>query len=71
MPEHAIMPPAMPTVHPNSILVLCLGNICRSPMAEAILQAQIANAGLKITVDSAGTAGWHEGLCGAAQAASG
>lgn len=30
-------------------------------MAEAILQAQIANAGLKITVDSAGTAGWHEG----------
>ncbi len=30
-------------------------------MAEAILQAQIATAGLKITVDSAGTAGWHEG----------
>jgi protein-tyrosine phosphatase len=30
-------------------------------MAEAILQAQIANAGLKISVDSAGTAGWHEG----------
>lgn len=30
-------------------------------MAEAILQAQIANAGLKITLDSAGTAGWHVG----------
>lgn len=30
-------------------------------MAEGILQAQIANTGLKIAVDSAGTAGWHEG----------
>ncbi len=47
--------------HPTSILILCLGNICRSPTAEVILQAQIANAGLKIAVDSAGTAGWHEG----------
>ena len=55
------MPAAMPTAHPNSILVLCLRNICRSPMAEAILQAQIANAGLKIVVDSAGTGGWHKG----------
>ena len=51
----------MPSAQPSSILVLCLGNICRSPMAEAILQAQIANVGLKITIDSAGTAGWHEG----------
>jgi len=44
----------------SAVLFVCLGNICRSPMAEAILQAQIANAGLKITLDSAGTAGWHE-----------
>lgn len=51
----------MPPAHPSSILVLCLGNICRSPMAQAILQAQFADAGLTISVDSAGTAGWHAG----------
>ena len=55
------MSPAMSPALPSSILILCLGNICRSPMAEAILQAQIADAGLKITIDSAGTTGWHEG----------
>ena len=57
MSDYAIMPFA----HPSSILVVCLGNICRSPMAQAILQAQLAKAGLAIAVDSAGTARWHEG----------
>lgn len=45
------------------ILFVCLGNICRSPMAEAILKDKISSAGLKdkILVDSAGTADYHIG----------
>ncbi|MEQ8673083.1 MAG: low molecular weight protein-tyrosine-phosphatase [Aggregatilineales bacterium] len=46
-----------------NVLFVCLGNICRSPMADAVFQAQVKNAGLddKIKVDSAGTGGWHIG----------
>jgi protein-tyrosine phosphatase len=45
------------------ILMVCLGNICRSPTAEAVLRARLAAAGLagRVTVDSAGTGGWHVG----------
>lgn len=44
------------------ILFVCLGNICRSPMAEAILRHQLDEAGLDhIEVDSAGTGAWHAG----------
>jgi protein-tyrosine phosphatase len=43
------------------ILMVCLGNICRSPLAEGILQHQASVAGLDIQVDSAGTAGYHIG----------
>ncbi len=43
------------------ILVVCLGNICRSPLAEAILQHKAKAAGLNCTVDSAGTNGYHVG----------
>lgn len=48
---------------PIRLLVVCLGNICRSPMAEGALRARIAEAGLseRITVDSVGTGGWHVG----------
>ncbi|MET7484965.1 low molecular weight protein-tyrosine-phosphatase [Streptomyces sp. NPDC005538] len=42
---------------------VCTGNICRSPMAESVFRARVAEAGLDglIEVDSAGTDGWHEG----------
>ena len=43
------------------ILMVCLGNICRSPTAAAALRAAAAEAGVAVEVDSAGTAGWHEG----------
>ncbi len=42
-----------------TILFVCLGNICRSPMAEGMLREAAAKAGLDITVDSAGTADYH------------
>ena len=41
--------------------MVCLGNICRSPLAEGILQAKVNSKGLQIKVDSAGTGGWHVG----------
>src|SRR5688500_3441085 len=43
------------------ILMVCLGNICRSPMAEGIIQHKLNERGLKATIDSAGTGGWHAG----------
>jgi protein-tyrosine phosphatase len=45
------------------ILFVCLGNICRSPTAEAVMRAHVAAAGRadQIEVDSAGTGGWHVG----------
>jgi protein-tyrosine phosphatase len=44
------------------ILMVCLGNICRSPLAEGILRKKLNEAGLKhIEVDSAGTSGHHSG----------
>lgn len=46
---------------PQSILFVCLGNICRSPLAEGIAK-QVANAkGLDIEIDSCGTGDWHVG----------
>jgi protein-tyrosine phosphatase len=48
---------------PVRILFVCLGNICRSPTAEAIMRSHVEAAGLghRIEVDSAGTGGWHRG----------
>ena len=43
------------------ILMVCLGNICRSPLAEGILQKKAAAAGLQWVIDSAGTNGFHVG----------
>ncbi|KAI0316619.1 phosphotyrosine protein phosphatase I superfamily [Amylostereum chailletii] len=44
-----------------SVLVVCLGNICRSPIGEAVLKHVAAERGIELTVDSAGTAGYHVG----------
>jgi protein-tyrosine phosphatase len=45
------------------VLVVCMGNICRSPTAEAVLRQRLAAGGLdgRVEVDSAGTGGWHTG----------
>lgn len=43
------------------ILMVCLGNICRSPMAEGILRARAAERGLTLITDSAGTSNYHVG----------
>lgn len=45
----------------RSILFVCLGNICRSPIAEGVARALIEQGGHNITVDSAGTSHWHVG----------
>ena len=44
-----------------SVLFVCLGNICRSPLAEAALRAEAARLDLDLIVDSAGTGDWHAG----------
>jgi Low molecular weight phosphotyrosine protein phosphatase len=43
------------------VLVVCMGNICRSPTAEAVLKAKVKARGLAISVDSAGTISFHQG----------
>lgn len=43
------------------ILFVCLGNICRSPTAEAAFRAAADDAGLDVEIDSAGTAAYHVG----------
>jgi protein-tyrosine phosphatase len=48
---------------PTRICFVCLGNICRSPTAAAVMEHLVAEAGLagRIVVESAGTGGWHVG----------
>jgi len=48
---------------PYRIAMVCLGNICRSPMAAVVLEAKLADAGLDdlVEVTSSGTGGWHAG----------
>ncbi|BFI95933.1 MAG: low molecular weight protein-tyrosine-phosphatase [Rhodanobacter sp.] len=43
------------------VLFVCLGNICRSPLAEAVARRRLAEAGLDVCVASCGTGGWHAG----------
>ena len=44
-----------------SVLFVCLGNICRSPLAEAALREEAGRLGIEVHVDSAGTGDWHVG----------
>ncbi|MBK0398746.1 low molecular weight phosphotyrosine protein phosphatase [Limibaculum sp. M0105] len=49
-------------MHPDpAVLFVCLGNICRSPLAEAAFRAEAERQGLQAIVDSAGMGGWHAG----------
>lgn len=52
-----------PPTRPFRILFVCLGNICRSPAAEIVCRAALAEAGLdgQVQVDSCGTASYHTG----------
>jgi len=65
------LPPPRRSPGPYRVCVVCLGNICRSPMAEVALRAAVGQAGLAglVEVDSAGTGDWHLGEPMAEQAA--
>jgi protein-tyrosine phosphatase len=58
-----VLPPPRDRHQPYRICIVCLGNICRSPMAERLLIAELDRAGLtgKVVIDSAGTGDWHLG----------
>lgn len=58
-----IAPPETDGGPPTRIVIVCLGNICRSPMAAAVLRHWVHAAGLadQVEVGSAGTGGWHVG----------
>ena len=43
-----------------NVLMVCLGNICRSPLADGLLNKKVKLAGLEIQVDSAGTSNYHQ-----------
>jgi protein-tyrosine phosphatase len=45
----------------SSVLFVCLGNICRSPLAEAAFRREAQRFGLEVEIDSAGTGDWHIG----------
>lgn len=58
--------PVLPEPHTPGryrIALVCLGNICRSPMAHVVLESRLADAGLadRVEVASSGTGGWHVG----------
>jgi protein-tyrosine-phosphatase len=45
----------------TAVLFVCLGNICRSPLAEAAFRSEAERLGLSVEIDSAGTGDWHVG----------
>jgi protein-tyrosine phosphatase len=62
-PLAAPLPPPREPGGPYRVCLVCLGNICRSPMAETVLRTSLAEAGLAeaVTLDSSGTGDWHVG----------
>lgn len=52
-----------PSTRKIRVLFVCLGNICRSPLAEGVFRHHVSEAGLgdAFEIDSTGTAGWHQG----------
>src|SRR5580700_6145027 len=63
VPLAAPLPPPRDPDAPYRVCLVCLGNICRSPMAETVLRAALDEAGLAeaVTLDSSGTGDWHVG----------
>ena len=61
--RHDRHPPLQHRPLQHSILFVCLGNICRSPLAEGIFRSRVEARGLSagFHIDSAGTGGWHVG----------
>ncbi|GAB3792690.1 low molecular weight protein-tyrosine-phosphatase [Nocardioides ungokensis] len=62
----ATPPPALPAPRTSSryaVALVCLGNICRSPMADVVLSARVEEAGLadRVSIASSGTGDWHVG----------
>ncbi len=71
VPAGPSLPPPRRSAGPYRVCLVCLGNICRSPMADVVLRAELDRAGLAgmVEVDSAGTGDWHLGEPMAGQAA--
>ncbi len=63
IPASEVLPARRQSSGPYRVCLVCLGNICRSPMAEVVLRDELARAGLSAAVEvgSAGTGDWHVG----------
>jgi low molecular weight protein-tyrosine phosphatase len=62
-PPAASLPQAREPGRPYRVCLVCMGNICRSPMAESVVRAEVERAGIGalVEVDSAGIGDWHKG----------
>lgn len=62
-PKPAELPPPRDPGTPYTISMVCLGNICRSPMAQVVLSEKVRRAGLgsRVAIRSCGTGDWHVG----------
>lgn len=51
----------MKTARPFRVMFVCLGNVCRSPLAHAVFESKANDAGLSVEVESSGTSAYHVG----------